>query len=100
MVDLKSTFWNYADYKFLSDNGTVLADHNPITSNFTWTLSSSADGPIQRTAWVGPFPPLILSFRADPAEPGSMTFHLFRRPPAETASHARSLFEVLNVWTE
>lgn len=46
-----------------------------------------------------PFPPVDFVVRANPAEPGSMISHLFRTPPAETASHARSLFEVLNVWT-
>lgn len=40
-LSLDATFWNYEDSKFLSDKGTILSDHNPITSNFTWTLSES-----------------------------------------------------------
>ncbi|KAI9039720.1 endonuclease/exonuclease/phosphatase family protein [Aspergillus affinis] len=40
-LSLDATFWNYEDTKFLSNNGTILSDHNPITSNFTWTLSES-----------------------------------------------------------
>lgn len=41
ILDLKLTHWGYEDYKFLSDDGSILADHNPVTSNFTWALSSS-----------------------------------------------------------
>ncbi|GFF73519.1 hypothetical protein CNMCM6936_002954 [Aspergillus lentulus] len=40
-VDLKAIFWNYESNKFLSDNGTILSDHNPITTNFAWTMSNS-----------------------------------------------------------
>jgi hypothetical protein len=40
-VDLEAIFWNYESNKFLSDNGTILSDHNPITTNFTWTMSNS-----------------------------------------------------------
>ncbi|KAI9931405.1 hypothetical protein ASPWEDRAFT_169751 [Aspergillus wentii DTO 134E9] len=41
VMDLQATFWKYADYDFLSSNGTILSDHNPITSNFTYSLSDS-----------------------------------------------------------
>ncbi|PLB45316.1 endonuclease/exonuclease/phosphatase family protein [Aspergillus steynii IBT 23096] len=40
-LSLDAKFWNYEDAKFLSNNGTILSDHNPITSNFTWTLSET-----------------------------------------------------------
>lgn len=40
-VDLKAVYWDYVGTKFLSSNGTILSDHNPISSNITWTRSSS-----------------------------------------------------------
>ncbi|GFG23225.1 uncharacterized protein Mb0912 [Aspergillus udagawae] len=40
-VDLKAIFWNYESNKFLSTNGTILSDHNPVTTNFTWAMSNS-----------------------------------------------------------
>ncbi|KAG2411940.1 hypothetical protein HFD88_009496 [Aspergillus terreus] len=40
-VDLKAVYWDYVGTKFLSSNGTILSDHNPISSNMTWTRSSS-----------------------------------------------------------
>ncbi|PYH98453.1 endonuclease/exonuclease/phosphatase family protein [Aspergillus ellipticus CBS 707.79] len=40
-IDLQATYRSCVGTKFLSSNGTVLSDHNPITSNFTWTVSSS-----------------------------------------------------------
>ncbi|KAE8352482.1 Endonuclease/exonuclease/phosphatase [Aspergillus coremiiformis] len=39
-VELSATFWSYVGSKFLLD-GHILSDHNPIASNFTWTLSNS-----------------------------------------------------------
>ncbi|KAE8373409.1 Endonuclease/exonuclease/phosphatase [Aspergillus bertholletiae] len=39
-IDLSATFWSYVGTKFELD-GHILSDHNPITSNFTWTLSDS-----------------------------------------------------------
>ncbi|KAB8254916.1 Endonuclease/exonuclease/phosphatase [Aspergillus pseudonomiae] len=39
-IELSSTFWSYVGTKFELD-GHILSDHNPIASNFTWTLSDS-----------------------------------------------------------
>ncbi|RDW70684.1 endonuclease/exonuclease/phosphatase family protein [Aspergillus mulundensis] len=39
-LTLQATSWAYEDTKFLN-NGTILSDHNPITSEFTWTKSDS-----------------------------------------------------------
>ncbi|EAW08558.1 endonuclease/exonuclease/phosphatase family protein [Aspergillus clavatus NRRL 1] len=50
-IDLQATFWNYESSKFLSESGTILSDHNPVTSNFTWTLSDSIR---QSDLWGGP----------------------------------------------
>ncbi|KAL0934465.1 endonuclease/exonuclease/phosphatase family protein [Colletotrichum truncatum] len=41
VIDLKATFFNYESSKFLQPNGDILSDHNPITANFTWTLSTA-----------------------------------------------------------
>ncbi|KAF7621406.1 endonuclease/exonuclease/phosphatase family protein [Aspergillus flavus] len=39
-IELSATFWSYVGTKFELD-GHILSDHNPVTSNFTWTLSDS-----------------------------------------------------------
>ncbi|KAL4744575.1 hypothetical protein BDW72DRAFT_199462 [Aspergillus terricola var. indicus] len=39
-LTLQATSWAYEDEKFLN-NGSILSDHNPITSRFTWTKSDS-----------------------------------------------------------
>ncbi|KAL4988175.1 Endonuclease/exonuclease/phosphatase [Aspergillus falconensis] len=39
-LTLQATSWAYEDEKFLN-NGSILSDHNPITSGFTWTKSDS-----------------------------------------------------------
>ncbi|KAE8151659.1 Endonuclease/exonuclease/phosphatase [Aspergillus avenaceus] len=39
-LELSTTFWSYVGTKFLYD-GHILSDHNPVASNFTWTLSDS-----------------------------------------------------------
>ncbi|KAF7597387.1 hypothetical protein BBP40_006329 [Aspergillus hancockii] len=39
-IELSATFWSYVGSKFMLD-GHILSDHNPITSNFTWSLSDS-----------------------------------------------------------
>ncbi|KAI1269375.1 endonuclease/Exonuclease/phosphatase [Xylariaceae sp. FL1019] len=41
LLDLTATFWNYETLKFLQADGNVLSDHNPITTNFTWTAGVS-----------------------------------------------------------
>ncbi|KAK2787736.1 hypothetical protein FQN53_004759 [Emmonsiellopsis sp. PD_33] len=39
-VKLEATYWSYESSRFLQDDGNILSDHNPITANFTWSLSS------------------------------------------------------------
>ncbi|KAL4907368.1 hypothetical protein BDW74DRAFT_176138 [Aspergillus multicolor] len=39
-LTLQATSWAYEDDKFLN-NGSILSDHNPITSEFTWTKSDT-----------------------------------------------------------
>ncbi|BCS18861.1 endonuclease/exonuclease/phosphatase family protein [Aspergillus puulaauensis] len=39
-LTLKATSWAYEDEKFLN-NGSILSDHNPIASDFSWTKSDS-----------------------------------------------------------
>jgi hypothetical protein len=38
---LEATYFNYASTQFVQSDGSVLSDHNPITVNFTWDVSSS-----------------------------------------------------------
>lgn len=40
-LTLEATSWAYEDEKFLSNNGSILSDHNPIASDFSWTKSDS-----------------------------------------------------------
>ncbi|KAF9892606.1 hypothetical protein FE257_001008 [Aspergillus nanangensis] len=40
-VDVDAIYWNYQDSLFLSSNGTILSDHNPVTANFTWSRSTT-----------------------------------------------------------
>jgi hypothetical protein len=35
---LQATSWSYEDDKFLN-NGSILSDHNPISSTFSWSRS-------------------------------------------------------------
>ncbi|KAK1990756.1 endonuclease/Exonuclease/phosphatase [Colletotrichum falcatum] len=41
LVDLRATHWGYESNKFLQPGGNILSDHNPITANFTWSLSAA-----------------------------------------------------------
>ncbi|OHF03101.1 endonuclease/Exonuclease/phosphatase [Colletotrichum orchidophilum] len=41
ILSLQATYFNYESSKFLQPNGSILTDHNPITANFTWSLSST-----------------------------------------------------------
>ncbi|KZL81253.1 endonuclease exonuclease phosphatase [Colletotrichum incanum] len=41
VVKLEATNYNYESSKFLQPDGNILSDHNPITANFTWSLSST-----------------------------------------------------------
>lgn len=40
-IDLQPSFWNYESLKLLQPSGDILSDHNPISVNFTYTLSDS-----------------------------------------------------------
>ncbi|OLN81964.1 hypothetical protein CCHL11_08630 [Colletotrichum chlorophyti] len=40
ILGLKATHFGYESSKFLQSDGNILSDHNPITANFTWSLSS------------------------------------------------------------
>ncbi|KAJ0343633.1 hypothetical protein COL154_006162 [Colletotrichum chrysophilum] len=41
ILDVKATHFAYESSKFLQSNGSILTDHNPVTGNFTWSLSST-----------------------------------------------------------
>ncbi|KDN65775.1 putative endonuclease/Exonuclease/phosphatase [Colletotrichum sublineola] len=62
VLGLEATHWDYASTKFLQPNGDILSDHNPITVNFTWSLSSTlrqsdfSGGP--HGAWFSDLPAL------------------------------------------
>ncbi|KAI8625504.1 endonuclease/Exonuclease/phosphatase [Xylariaceae sp. FL1651] len=51
LLDLTATYWGYESTKFLQPNGSVLSDHNPITTNFTWAAGASLR---QSGFWGGP----------------------------------------------
>ncbi|PGG98426.1 hypothetical protein AJ79_08865 [Helicocarpus griseus UAMH5409] len=36
-IDLQATYFNYETSKFLQEDGSILSDHNPVTTNFYWT---------------------------------------------------------------
>lgn len=40
-LTLEATYFNYESSKFVQANGSILSDHNPITVNYTWTVSPS-----------------------------------------------------------
>jgi len=50
-LSLEATYFNYESSKFLQSDGNVLSDHNPITVNFTWVVSSTRR---QSGFWGGP----------------------------------------------
>ncbi|WQF81146.1 Putative jacalin-like lectin domain, Endonuclease/exonuclease/phosphatase superfamily [Colletotrichum destructivum] len=41
VLGLEATYFSYESSRFLQPDGNVLSDHNPITANFTWSLSAS-----------------------------------------------------------
>ncbi|KAI0198737.1 endonuclease/Exonuclease/phosphatase [Astrocystis sublimbata] len=41
LLDLTATHWSYESDKFLQPNGSLLTDHNPVTTNFTWAAGAS-----------------------------------------------------------
>ena len=50
-LTLEATYFNYESSKFLQSDGSILSDHNPITVNYTWTVSNSLR---QSGYWGGP----------------------------------------------
>jgi hypothetical protein len=50
-LSLEATYFNYESSKFLQSDGSILSDHNPITVNFTWSVSSTRR---QSGFWGGP----------------------------------------------
>lgn len=50
-LTLEATYFNYESSKFLQSDGSILSDHNPITVNYTWTVSDSFG---QSGFWGGP----------------------------------------------
>ncbi|PGH08724.1 hypothetical protein AJ79_05915 [Helicocarpus griseus UAMH5409] len=40
-IQLEATSWSYDSSRFLQANGDTLSDHIPVTTNFTWKLTSS-----------------------------------------------------------
>ncbi|KAH8810027.1 endonuclease exonuclease phosphatase family protein [Hyaloscypha sp. PMI_1271] len=50
-LSLEATYFNYESSKFLQSDGSILSDHNPITVNFTWAVSSTRR---QSGFWGGP----------------------------------------------
>ncbi|KAH8885613.1 endonuclease/Exonuclease/phosphatase [Thozetella sp. PMI_491] len=51
IATLDATYFNYESSKFLQSDGSILSDHNPITVNFTYTLSNTLR---QSGYWGGP----------------------------------------------
>ncbi|GJD02285.1 endonuclease/exonuclease/phosphatase family protein [Colletotrichum higginsianum] len=41
VLGLEATYFSYESSRFLQPDGNVLSDHNPITANFTWSVSAS-----------------------------------------------------------
>ncbi|CZR52347.1 probable endonuclease/exonuclease/phosphatase family protein [Phialocephala subalpina] len=50
-LTLSATYFSYESSKFLQSDGSILSDHNPITVNYTWAVSSSFR---QSGFWGGP----------------------------------------------
>jgi hypothetical protein len=50
-LTLEATYFNYESSKFVQSDGSILSDHNPITVNYTWTVSDSFR---QSGFWGGP----------------------------------------------
>ncbi|ERS95282.1 uncharacterized protein SPSK_01732 [Sporothrix schenckii 1099-18] len=51
VVQLSASYFNYESTKFVQSNGDILSDHNPITVDFNWKLSSTLR---QSDFWGGP----------------------------------------------
>ncbi|KAL1890777.1 hypothetical protein Sste5346_008102 [Sporothrix stenoceras] len=51
IVQLSATYFNYESSKFVQADGDILSDHNPITVDFDWKLSTTLR---QSDFWGGP----------------------------------------------
>lgn len=51
IVQLSASYFNYESTKFLQSDGDILSDHNPITVDFDWKLSTALR---QSDFWGGP----------------------------------------------
>lgn len=65
-LTLEATYFNYESSKFLQSNGSILSDHNPITVNYTWSLSNSFR---QSGFWGGPHGDWFNDLPSMPASP-------------------------------
>lgn len=65
-LTLEVTYFNYEPSKFLQSDGSILSDHNPITVNYTWTLSNSLS---QSGYWGGPYGTWFNDLDSIPANP-------------------------------
>lgn len=65
-LTLQATNFAYASTKFLQADGSILSDHNPITVNFTWTVSNSFR---QSGFWGGPHGDWFNDLPSLPAKP-------------------------------
>ena len=65
-LTLDATYFNYESSKFLQSNGSILSDHNPITVNFTWTMSDSLR---QSGFWGGPHGDWFNDIESIPSSP-------------------------------
>lgn len=65
-LTLTATYFNYESSKFLQSNGSILSDHNPITVNFTYAVSSSLQ---QSGFWGGPHGTWFNDIESIPSSP-------------------------------
>lgn len=65
-LSLEATYFNYESSKFLQSDGSILSDHNPITVNFTWAVSSTRR---QSGFWGGPHGSWFNDLESLPATP-------------------------------
>jgi hypothetical protein len=65
-LSLEATYFNYESSKFLQSDGSILSDHNPITVNFTWAVSSTRR---QSGFWGGPHGNWFNDLESLPATP-------------------------------
>ena len=63
---LEATYFNYESTKFLQSDGDILSDHNPITVNFTWSVSNYLR---QSGFWGGPHGDWFNDIESIPSSP-------------------------------